>query len=91
MALLKLETATASPDAIETRVKITVTTPKTWRSMPDSVAPNPANRRSHLKGIIWAHPAWTAYSIVHVRSTAPQKNHAITPTEIVGFLNRLVT
>ena len=88
LALLKPEIATASPDATDTSIKAMVTIPMTRQSTPDSVAPSPASGRSHLKETIWAHQAWTAYSIVHVRSTAPPINQPIIPTETVGFLNR---
>ena len=54
----------------------------------DSAAPSPVSGRSRIKETIRDHPAWTAYSIVHARSMAPQTNHPIIPIEIVGFLNR---
>ena len=91
LAPLKPETAMASPDATDTSVEATVTIPMTQRSMPDSVAPSLASGRSHLKGTIRAHPAWTAYSIVRARFMAPQTNQPIIPTEIVGFSNRLAS
>ena len=78
----------ASPDATGISVETTVTIPMTRLSTPDSVAPNSASGRSHSKGTVQAHLAWTAYSIVHVRSTAPPINQPIIPTEAVGSLNR---
>ena len=91
LAPLKPEIATASPDATGTSIEATVTIPMTRRSTPDSVAPSLASGRSHLKETIRAHPAWTAYSIVHVRSTAPPINEPIIPTEAIGSLNMLVS
>ena len=88
LAPLKPEIATASPDATGTSVEATVTIPITRRSMPDSAAPSPASGRSHLKETIRVHPAWTAYSMVHVRSTAPPTNQPIIRTDVVGSLNR---
>ena len=81
----------ASPDATNTSVETTVTIPITRRSTPDSVAPSPASGRSHLKEAIRAHPAWTEYSIDHVKSMAPPINPPIIPTEAVGSLNRPVS
>ena len=91
LALRKPEIATASPDATGTSVEAMVTIPMSWGTTPDSVAPRPASETSHYKETIWAHPAWTAYSIVHVRSTAPPINEPIIPTEAIGSLNMLVS
>ena len=88
LALRKPEIAMASPNATDTSVEATVIIPMTRRSTPDSVAPSLASRRSHLIETIRDHPAWTAYSIVHVRSTAPPTNQPIIPTEVVGSLNK---
>ena len=89
LAPLKPEIATASPDATGTSVKTTVTTPMIRRSMLDSVALSPVSGRSHSKRAIQAHPAWTAYLIIHARFMAPQTNHPIIQIEIVGVLNRM--
>ena len=78
----------ANPDATDTSVEATVTTPRTRRSTPDSVALSPVSGRRHTIRTIRAHPVWTAYSIVRARYMAPQKNQPTIPTEIVGFLNR---
>ena len=88
LALRKPELATASTDATDTSVEATVIIPTTRRSTPDSVAPSPASGKSHSKGTTRAHPAWTAYSIVNARYTAPPINQPTTPTENVGYLNR---
>ena len=82
------ETTTASLDAIDTSVEAMVTTPKTRRSMPDSVAPSPVSGKRHLRETIRAHPDWTAYSIVHVKSMAPPINQPIIPTGNAGSSNR---
>ena len=91
LALRKPEIATASPDATDTSVETTMTTPMIRRSMPDSVALSPVSGRSRSKRTIRAYLAWTAYLIVRARFTAPQTNHPIIPIEIVGFLNKPVS
>ena len=73
--------ATASPDATNTSVTKTVITPKTRQSMPDSVAPSPVSEKSHSKRTIQARPVWTAYSIVHAKSTAPEERQPIIQIE----------
>ena len=78
----------ASHDATSTSVE-TIT--KTLRSMPDSVAPNPVNGRSHSKETEMVHLVWTEYSIGLARFMALLTNLPIIPTEIVGSLNRLVS
>ena len=88
LALLKPEIATASPDAIDTSVEAMVIIPKTLHSTRDSAAPSPASGRNHTKETIRDHPAWTAYSIVHVRSMAPLINQPVILTRVVGSLNR---
>ena len=88
LAPLKPEIAMANPDATDTSVEATIIIPMTRRSTPDSVAPSLASGRSHSKGTTRAHPAWTAYSIVHVKSMTLLINQPIIPTENVGFLNR---
>ena len=82
------EIATASPDATSTSVAKMVITPKTRQSMPDLVALSPVSGKSHSKETILAHPVWTAYSIAHVKFTAPLINQPTTPTENAGCLNR---
>ena len=84
----EVKKATASSDTTRTNVETIVITLMTLQSTLDSVAPSPIGGRSHTKETIRDHPAWTAYSIVHARSMAPQKNRPTIPTEIVGFLNR---
>ena len=83
--------AMARPDATCISVKTNVTILMTRWSTPDSVAPSPVSGRSHLKEATRAHPAWTEYSIDHVRSTTPLINPPIIPTEAVGSLNRPVS
>ena len=61
LALLKLETATVSPDAIDISVETTVIVPKTWWSSLDSEALSLVSGRSHLRETIRARPVWTAY------------------------------
>ena len=48
-ALPKFETATASHDAKNTSVEIIMKERKTWRSTPDSAAPNPVNGKKPFK------------------------------------------
>ena len=83
--------AKTSLDAIDTSTETTVTTPRIRRSTPNSVALSPVSGRSHLRETIRARPAWTAYSIVHVKSTAPPINQPIIPIENAGSLNRLAS
>ena len=88
MALQMPEIATASHVATDTSAATTVTTPNTRQSMPDSVALSPVSGKSHSKETILAHPVWTAYSIAHVKFTAPLINQPTTPTENAGCSNR---
>ena len=55
------ETAMASHDATSTSVEIITKEPKTQRSTPNSVAPNPVNGRSRSKEIEMVCPTWTKY------------------------------
>ena len=80
--------ATASHVATDTSATTRATTQKTRQSMPDSVALNPVSGKSRSRKAIRARPSWTAYSIVHVKFTAPPINQPTTPTENVGCLNR---
>ena len=77
-AALSPVTTTTSSDVTDTNAEAMVIIPMTLQLMPDSAALSPVRD----------HPAWTAYSIVRARYMAPQTNHLIIPTEIVGFLNR---
>ena len=63
------------------------TTPKTRQSMPDSEALNPDSRKSHSKETIRAHLVWTAYSITHVKFTAPPINQPCWVFKQAGKLN----
>ena len=83
------EIATTNPGATNTNAANMVKAPKIWQSMPNLIARSPVSGRSRSKRTIQAHPAWTAYLIVRARFMAPQKNHPVIPTEIVGFFNRL--
>ena len=91
LVLLKLETAAAGSEATNTSVEATMIIPKTRRSTPDSVAPNPVSGRSHSKVTKMVHLAWTEYSIDLARFTAPPTSQPIIPTEVVGSSNRLVS
>ena len=87
-APLKLKIATTSLDATDTSIAIMAITPKTRPSMPDSVALSLVSGKSHSKETIRGRPVWTAYSIAHVKFTAPPINQPTTPTENAGCLNR---
>ena len=76
-APLKLKITKTSLEATDTSHGTTMTTPMIRRSMPDSVALSPFSVRSRSKRTIQAHLAWTAYSIVRARFTAPQTSHPI--------------
>ena len=79
---------TADHVATDTSAALTATTPKTRQSMLDSVALNPVSGRSRSKEAIRARPVWTAYSIAHVKFTAPPISQPITPTENAGYSSR---
>ena len=81
------ETATASQDAIDTSAGTLVTAPKTQQSTPDSEALNPVSGKSHSKETIRARPVWTAYSITHVKFTAPPINQPCWVFKQAGKLN----
>ena len=70
-APLKIKLAKTSLDAIDTSVETTVITPRTRQSMPDLGALSQVSGRSRSKRTIQAHPAWTAYLIIHARFMAP--------------------
>ena len=65
-------TITASYGATDTSVGTTATTPKTWRSVLDSVDPNPVSGKSRSKETIRYHPIWTAYLNARPKFMAPQ-------------------
>ena len=88
LALQMPEIATESHDAADISVRTMETTPKTRQSMPDSVALSSVSGTSPTKETVRTHPAWTEYSIIHVRSMTLLINQPIIPTESVGFLNR---
>ena len=70
---------------------LTAKTPRIRQSMPDSKALNPVSGKIHLKEALRARPVWTAYSIAHVKYTAPQTSQPITPIGIVGCSSRLAS
>ena len=85
------KTATPSSVVTDTIDEAMVIIPKTLQSTPDSAAPSPASGRNSTRETIRDHPAWIAYSIVRSRYMVPQINKPITPTETVGFSNRLAS
>ena len=78
----------ASHNEIDTSAAIMATTPKTRQSMPDSEALNPDSGKSHSRETVRTRPVWTAYSIAHVKFTAPPINQPTTPIGNAGCLNR---
>ena len=56
LALQISVTVTESHDATDTSVETIMQEPKTQQSMPDLVAPNPVNGRSHSRQTEMVHP-----------------------------------